>query len=222
MYKLARSQHMKPPRKPEIGEVINWSKPWKETHDLMEALKLQEFSNAAPRIIQKREVIINFKRNIARLRKLKMKVLFMEDENEVDNIYSLINEIDLLNDASGDEIDKIIQMDKSDKNEIDNENGNENENEDENENENGNENENESGENDIDIEMGNNEQSPELLTPSYISNDQIQSQMSQSQTQNSVVSGAAIIPFAKKSKSSQSQSNSSRSQSQLQLKSSQV
>ena len=219
MYKLARSQHMKPPRKPEIGEKIQWSQPWKETHDLIEALKLEEFKKIAPIILQKREVVINYKRNIAKLGKLKMKILFMEHENEVDNIYTLMNEIDLLDAATEGEIDKIIKMDKilkGGKNDIS---------ESDSEEENGNQvNNSEDDSNDDDILMGNNnnnnkeENEKDLPTPTYASNDELQQQQqSQSQTQatqNSVVSGANVIPFGEQGSSrSESKPKSKKSKS---------
>ena len=112
MYKLARSQHKKPPRRPERNERIQWSKPWQETHPILEALDLKEFKPLAEKFFEKQEIIISKKRNIAKLSKLRMKVLFTKDENEVENIYKLIDEINFLDNANNEKIDELMKMDK--------------------------------------------------------------------------------------------------------------
>ena len=210
MYQLARSQHKKAPRRPEQGERIQWSKPWKESNSILDALQLEEFNSLEDRILQQREAVLSKKKNIAKLAKLRMKILFTKDENEIENIYNVIDEINLIDDASSEKFDEIMEMNKmlgvskkARNDEIDelimdedNENAfkseideSENNNADSDDSMKGNAGENDGFEslhakhsNDMEVD---NEQEQEYPTPEYIPNDQLQEQQQQQQVSQS-------------------------------------
>ena len=109
-YKAARMCYMKAPRKPEIGEYVELSPIWNETHSIDQALKLPEFASLRDKLIGDQESINNYKRNLAILSKLKMKILFTKDCDELDLIYNKIDEINVLKNGDCNQIDEILKM----------------------------------------------------------------------------------------------------------------
>ena len=108
-YKAARMSYMKAPRKPEKGEYVELSPIWKETHSIEEAVKMPEFCSLKNKFLADYEIINNYKRNLAILSKLKMKVLFTKEDDELELINDKIDEINVLKDGKHNKIDEILR-----------------------------------------------------------------------------------------------------------------